>query len=170
MKSPKKTRLSAKQKSRPNKVDPHPDFADVNWPRHFALAVFQLTPLAPDCVDEDYEAVLATAPLLDGIFGGWPEGLTREANLIDLAWHEREFTARRSFSWILRDDGATYIGCFYLFPHLGTRGCATAAMWLCDIPNRLAIAQALKMELDSWLADNLPRSIDVTWVTRPVME
>ncbi len=170
MKSPRKTRSSAKQENRPNKVDPHPDFAEVNWPRQFALGAFQLTPLAPDYVDEDFEAVLATAPLLDGIFGSWPEGLTREGNLIDLAWHEREFTARRSFSWILRDEGETYIGCFYLFPHLGTRGFATAALWLCDVPNRLGVAQELKTGLGSWLSDNLPRSIDVTWVTRPVLE
>ena len=148
-------------------MDPHPDFAAVDWPRHFALGGFLLTPLAHAFVDEDYAAVLATAPLFDGIFGTWPEGLTLEDNLIDLAWHDREFTARRSFSWIVRDAQETYIGCFYLFPELGTRGRTKAALWLCDVSGRVSVAETLKVALASWLATNLPPGIEVAWTTRP---
>ncbi len=148
-------------------MDPHPDFADVTLPRDFGQNGFQLTPLSPEFVDEDLAAVMASADLMDGIFGDWPSGLTREANLVDLAWHEREFTARRSFSWIVRDDDRTYIGCFYLFPELGTRGQANAVFWLCDLPQRAAVAQNLKQVLTDWLARVLPSNINVTWSTRP---
>lgn len=151
-------------------MDPHPDFEGVDWPRRFALGDHVLTPLAPEFVDEDFDAVIATGDLLDGIFGAWPEGLTREENLIDLAWHEREFTARRSFSWIVRDRGGTYLGCFYLYPAIGARGAATAALWLCDIPDRLPTARMLKLALDAWLSDNLPPGIAVAWTTRPELE
>ena len=151
-------------------MDPHPDFAGVAWPRSFALGDHSLTPLIPDVVDEDFDAVIATGALLDGIFGSWPSGLTREKNLIDLAWHDREFTAKRSFSWVLRDSRDTYVGCFYLFPAIGERGKAKAAMWLCNVPDRLEMARKLKRDLDAWLSENLPSGVTATWTTRPVLE
>ena len=167
MRSRTKTRSNARPKNRQNNVNPHPDFAAVDWPRRFPLGGFLLTPLTHAFVDEDYAAVMATAPLFDGIFGTWPEGLTREDNLIDLAWHDREFTARRSFSWIVRDVQEAYIGCFYLFPELGMRGRAKAVLWLCDIPARVSVASQLKDALSNWLADNLPPGIAIEWTSRP---
>lgn len=151
-------------------MDPHPDFVDVALPRSIAIGAHQLTPLSPEFVDEDFDAVMATAPLLAGIFGTWPQGLTRSDNLIDLAWHEREFTARRSFSWIVRDRSGSYVGCFYIFPALGTRGQAKAALWLCDVPDRVGAAQALQATLKVWLAETLPAGIDITWATRPNLD
>ncbi|MEM1387186.1 MAG: hypothetical protein AAF748_06135 [Pseudomonadota bacterium] len=148
-------------------MTPHPDFADIALPRDFALGAVRFTPLSPEHVDEDLAAVQATAPLLEGIFGTWPSRLTREDNLIDLAWHEREFTARRSFSWILRDAGGAYIGCFYLFPAIGQRGAAEAALWLCDIPDRVVVAAQLKAALTDWMARVVPQHIAITWNTRP---
>lgn len=150
-------------------MDPHPDFANVDLPRSFEIDHFRLTPLAPDNVDEDFVAVQSTAHLMDGIFGDWPAGLSRESNLIDMAWHEREFTARRSFSWIVRDMQDVYIGCFYLFPELGARGRAKATFWLCDLPDRTTVAADLKADLGAWLTKSLPDGIALTWVTRPVL-
>jgi hypothetical protein len=152
-------------------MDPHPDFAGVDWPRSMAVGPFAFTPLSPDQVDEDLAAVLAAAPVLDGIFGPvWPTGLTREANLIDLAWHDREFTARRSFAWIIRDGAGAYLGCFYLYPAMGTRGRAQAVFWLCDMAERQAVAAQLRSALDIWLVANLPTGIALSWLTRPVLE
>ena len=152
-------------------MKPHPDFADLDLPRSVALGGVHLTPLSPEFVDEDLNAVLATAPLLQGMFGDtWPSGLTREDNLIDLAWHEREFTTRRSFSWILRDGSGTYIGCFYIFPDIGSRGSATAALWLCDIPDREAVARIVKGDLVAWMKDTLSADLTITWKTRPILD
>ncbi|MEM7753403.1 MAG: hypothetical protein AAF230_08320 [Pseudomonadota bacterium] len=164
-----KTRSNVKRANPPNSMDPHPDFATVDLPRRFDVGACTLTPLDVAAVDEDFAAVLATAPLMEGIFGDWPAGLTRETNLIDMAWHDREFDARRSFSWIIRDAEGTYLGCFYLFPELGTRGRAKATFWLCDLPDRVGFAATLKQDLSSWLADKLSPAIILTWVTRPTL-
>jgi hypothetical protein len=72
-------------------------------PRSFDLPRFRIAPLAPAHVDEDFDAVTGSPRMMKGLFGDWPDGLTREENMIDLAWHEREFTLRRSFSWIARN-------------------------------------------------------------------
>lgn len=150
-------------------MQPHPDFADITFPRSLTLGAIHLTPLSPDFVDEDLAAVQQTdkAGLIDGIFGPWPLGLTREMNLIDLAWHEREFTAKRSFSWILRNSEGAYLGCFYLFPELGKCGHASAAFWLCDLPARRELAVTLKAALAEWMSETLPETITITWNTRP---
>lgn len=151
-------------------MKPHPDFAAADLPRSFPLAEYQLTPLTHAQVDEDYAAVMSTAPLFGDFFGDWPNGLTCEDNLIDLAWHDREFTTNRSFSWIIRDASGVYIGCFYIFPEPGLRGQATAALWLCDIPERLAAAHTIKAALDVWLADHVPSDVALTWTTSPTLD
>lgn len=149
-------------------MDPHPDFADVTLPREFELAGFHLTPLTMDQVDEDLAAVQAAAHLIKGTFGDdWPDGLTRQDNLIDLAWHDREFTSGRSFAWIVRDAGGLYLGCFYIYPLIGGRGAAQATLWLGDIADRHPRAATLKAALDSWLADKVPASVTLDWVTSP---
>lgn len=151
-------------------MKPHPDFAATDFPRSFLLGDHHLTPLTHAHVDEDFAAVMATAPLFGDFFGDWPNGLTLEDNLIDLAWHDREFTTKRSFSWIIRDSENVYAGCFYIFPEIGTRGKATAALWLCDIPDRAAVARLIKDALVAWTAEHLPDDIALTWTTSPTLD
>ncbi|MEO1733203.1 MAG: hypothetical protein AAFR45_06190 [Pseudomonadota bacterium] len=150
-------------------MEPHPDFQSIDLPREFELGPFQLTRLSPDFVEEDFDAVMATADLIEGVFGDWPAGLTLADNLVDLAWHEREFTARRSFAWILRDSAGTYIGCVYLYPDIGSRGRLEAIFWMCNVESRQSKAEALKAGLSQWLAVHLPNGIDIKWNTRPVV-
>lgn len=149
---------------------PHPDFAGTDWPRNLDLKPYRLTPLGPAQVNEDFAAVMAAAPILGDFFGDWPEGLTLEENLIDLAWHEREFTTKRSFSWIIRDAENVYIGCFYISPKPGMRGQANADLWLCDIPDRVVVARRIKAALDIWMAKHLPKDLAVNWTTSPALE
>lgn len=144
-------------------MDPHPDFADIDLPRHADLQELSLTPLTPDQLDEDFEAVTASASVLGGLFGDWPAGLTREANLIDLAWHEREFTLRRSFSWILRSPEREYLGCVYLFPSPGARGSADVCLWIRDRPDRVTLRERVRETLAPWLRDRLPTGLVLTW-------
>ena len=151
-------------------MGPHPDFADVAWPRTFDLGAFQLTPLTAQEVEEDYAAVVKAGPLLVEIWEGWPEGLTLDENRVDLAWHDREFTLKRSFSWILRDAAGLYLGCFYVFPAAGARGTAEAVLWVGDVADRTAIAQAAYEALQLWLTKALPRDVDLTWSTSPALQ
>lgn len=150
-------------------MKPHPDFADVELPRVFDLGRFRLTPLTPAELDEDFAAVTDSADLLKGLFGDWPEGLTREADLADLAWHDREFDLRRSFSWIVRDGAGGYLGCAYLFPDLGTRGQAAVATWIRRMPGRDEAAAELNAALADWLAARLPAGIALRWTSSPAL-
>lgn len=144
-------------------MDPHPDFATCDLPREAELDTFRLSPLAPPHLEEDFEAVTASAPVLAGLFGDWPAGLTREDNLVDLAWHEREFTLRRSFAWIVRSPEGPYLGCAYLFPAPGARGSASVCLWIRDRSDRRALIDRLEAELAAWFAGRLPGNVALTW-------
>jgi hypothetical protein len=91
-------------------MDPHPDFARVELPREAVLPEFRLSRLDAAVLDEDYAAVMETESDLRGFWGDWPSGLTREEDALDLAWHDREFSLKRSFSWVVRDHDSRYLG------------------------------------------------------------
>jgi len=97
----------------------------------------------------------------------WPDGLTLEENAIDLAWHEREFTVKRSFSWILRDAGRVYLGCFYIYPDIGARGSASVVLWIRKRADRDALAKTLKADLEAWVTNALPPDIALSWTCKP---
>lgn len=46
----------------------------------------------------------------------WPRNLDFHNNLIDLAWHEREFTNGTSLAYVLRNQERSYLGCLYVYP------------------------------------------------------
>lgn len=147
-------------------MGPHPDFETTDLPRTASLGDFRLTPLSVGQVDEDLAAVTGSAAVLKGLFGGdWPEGLTRDDNLIDMGWHEREFTARRSFAWIVRDAGGTYLGCAYLYPDIGSRGSGEVVTWMCDTPERLTRLAAFNDAFRDWLAPYLPANYKLRWTS-----
>lgn len=141
----------------------HPDFADTPPPRSASLRGFALTPLTPAEVDEDYAAVMGAEPVLTGMFGSWPKGMTLTENLYDLAWHDREFDAGRSFSWIVRKKAGLYIGCAYLFPEMGRRGAANGFIWLIEMPERVALLDQLQTELTDWFKTTLTAPVAITW-------
>lgn len=145
-------------------MDPHPDFEGTALPRAAAFGQFRLTPLDASVMDEDFAAVTGSAGVLRGLFGNdWPLGLTAQDNLTDLHWHDREFTLRRSFSWVVRDAGGAYLGCAYLMPDPGIRGTAQVTIWIRDRPDRQALTHALEAELAAWFADLVPQNITLRW-------
>lgn len=149
-------------------MKPHPDFADLALPRTFDLPSFRLTPLDPAVAEEDYGVVMESSEVLSGIFGGtWPNGLTLEDNRVDMGWHEREFTARRSFSWVVRDKSGTYVGCAYIFPLIGERGVADAVTWVRAHPNRRETGASLVEEFKQWCVESLPKNVALLWKTSP---
>lgn len=53
--------------------------------------------------------------------GSWPaEPVTEDFDLLDLAWHEREFRDGSSFAYVVYNESGEYIGCVYLYP-MGVR-------------------------------------------------
>lgn len=148
-------------------MQPHPDFVGVVVPREASLGSYRLTPLTSAVVEEDYEAVMASASLLKGVFGDWPVGLTLSANLTDLHWHDREFTTNRSFSWVIRDATGAYLGCAYLFPEIGTRGKAQGVAWIRDHPDRASLATDIFEAFVAWSKGVVPNSVMVSFSFNP---
>ena len=148
-------------------MQPHPDFVGHTFPRAADLGLCHLTPLTAAQTDEDFEVVMASAPVLGEVFGSWPEGLTREDDHVDLAWHDREFTTGRSFSWIIRDAAGRYLGCLYLFPAIGARGQADGVAWLRDMADRKTQASDLFPVLVTWIEEHTPKSVRIDWTFSP---
>ncbi|MEP1649462.1 MAG: hypothetical protein ABJK03_04485 [Paracoccaceae bacterium] len=138
-------------------MTPHPDFKALDLPLSLTLGAYHLTVLTGADVAEDFEAVTRSKSVLQGIFGPtWPEGLTLEQNLTDLHWHHREFAAKRSFAWIIRDAEGIYLGCAYLFPNIGECGAGEAAYWMADAPDRMAHLAFFGPLYEGWLKEILP--------------
>ncbi len=81
---------------------------------------FHLRMLTIHDVVKDFDAVMSAAPRLKAAMepgGTWPDGLTLEENLIDLAWHQRDFTIGHSFAYtVMNDDETRCLGCCYISP------------------------------------------------------
>jgi hypothetical protein len=81
---------------------------------------FHLRMLSVHDVVKDYAAVMESEARLIGFMNpneDWPRGLTVSENLIDLAWHQREFTLRHSFAYtVMNDDESRCLGCGYIYP------------------------------------------------------
>lgn len=149
-------------------MKPHPDFEQVHLPRNVDLPGFRLTPLDPEAVQEDFDNVTASTALLKGVFGDdWPEGLTLAENAIDMGWHEREFTARRSFAWIARGPDGRYLGCVYIYPEIGSRGAAEVVTWIVDRPDRAEVSARLTAQLTAWFDTVLPTDVALHWTQSP---
>jgi len=69
---------------------------------------------------QDYDAVMGSESDLIGLMdpdSDWPRGLTLEEDLIDLGWHQREFTLRHSFAFtVMAPDESLCLGCCYIYP------------------------------------------------------
>jgi len=94
-----------------------PDDFDV--PPGLETGRLRLRPLLASDAVKDYDAVITSAERLKTVFrpGTWPDGLTLEQNLKELAWHEIEFQKRRSFAYtVVSPDESRVLGCLYLYP------------------------------------------------------
>lgn len=67
----------------------------------------------------DFIAVKSSEDIIKQTRGGsWPDStLTFEDDLIDLAWHQREFENLSSFAYtIMSKDQTKCLGCIYIYP------------------------------------------------------
>ncbi|MCA9309481.1 GNAT family N-acetyltransferase, partial [Candidatus Saccharibacteria bacterium] len=95
---------------------PVPD--DFNPPTELTFEDLVAKPLTRSALKDDLEAVNSSAKTILKTRGGsWPtEELSEDFDLLDLAWHEREFRDKTSFAYVVYDQSGAYIGCFYLYP------------------------------------------------------
>lgn len=88
---------------------------DFIVPTELVTDKFVLRPLTINYVDKDFEAVQNSADE-NGKPTPRPQ-LTKEQNLIDLAWHQKEFQKRSSFAYtVLTPDEKECLGCVYIYP------------------------------------------------------
>lgn len=112
----------------------------------------------------DYIAVMTSIQIIRQTRGGnWPTpGLTIEDDLIDLAWHQREFENRSSFAYTVMNPVETEcLGCFYLYP-TGFRGPAPedadvdVSFWVTQTSYDQGLYPALYSALQHWLDEKWP--------------
>jgi hypothetical protein len=110
---------------------PHPLFKNRLIPAAHTLGEFTLKALSISDLERDFSAVMESAAEIKAAHPGssWPDGLTKEKNLIDLAWHQREFEARRSFAWVIENSDGEYLGCLYVYPSISGEKSADVVWW-----------------------------------------
>lgn len=115
-------------------------------------------------VDFDYVAVMSSIDIIHQTRGGnWPTAdLTREDDLIDLSWHQREFENGSSFAYTVMNPGETEcLGCFYLYPPgFRTESAAGAdidvSFWVTQKAYDAGLYPILYEALKDWLAKEWP--------------
>ena len=92
---------------------------DAPVPAGLRTSEFLLRMLRASDVELDYYAVISSqAQLLLKSGGAWPrEGFTLAENLADLEEHERDFQARKGFTYTVMNPNETEcLGCVYIYP------------------------------------------------------
>ncbi len=126
-------------------------------PQGFATDRLCLRPLTIHDVIKDYDAVMSSRAQLWGLFGpgsDWPlETLTLEQDLIDLAWHHKEFQLRTSFTYtVLSPDGAQVLGCVYVMPPTRDDRDADVYHWVRTSERAGGLDEHLAQRLVPWFA------------------
>ncbi|MER6364888.1 AfsR/SARP family transcriptional regulator [Kitasatospora sp. NPDC001527] len=121
---------------------------------------FLLRPIGIRDLAQDHALVTASREQLREQFGrawNWPPpDLTEEQDLVQLAWHQHEFTRRTSFALAVVSPGdERLLGCVHLDPPGDPRHEADLFFWTGDGPGS-ALDRALSTTLDHWLAARWP--------------
>lgn len=112
----------------------------------------------------DYIAVMSSIDIIKKTRGGsWPTAdLSFEDDMIDLAWHQREFENKTSFAYtVMSPDESACLGCFYLYP-AGFRGEAPeecdvdVSFWVTQQAYNDGLYQELYTALKEWIAKEWP--------------
>jgi len=113
-------------------MKPHPSFRHYDIPWTYRLGAFFLKALTIKDLDRDYAAVMEAAREIepDHPDSNSPaDEMSHEQNMIDLAWHQREFAARRSYAWVIEDNLGEYLGCAYVYPAINGELVADPKWW-----------------------------------------
>jgi hypothetical protein len=87
----------------------------------------------------------------------WPRGLTLEESLIDLAWHQREFTIAHSFAYtVMTPDEERCLGCVYLNPTGSPHHDVQVFYWVRTSMLRQGLDQRLGSAVRAWLEESWP--------------
>ena len=128
-------------------------------PNELKTKDFILRPLKVNDLIKDYEAVMSSIDHLRGRMddSDWPVGLTIEENLIDLGWHQREFTLGHSFAYtVVSLDGQDCLGCCYIYPSKNKEYEVEVFYWIRQNRLEAGLEDYLGEVLNQWLKTDWP--------------
>lgn len=133
----------------------------VAVPEGYRTGSYRVRPLTVHDAVRDYDAVMTSRERLWARFGpgwGWPaENLTLEDDLVDLAWHQKEFALRTSFAYtITTPDGSRVLGCLYLFPSRRADHDAEVYFWSREPADGGIPEDVLDADVRRWLREAWP--------------
>jgi hypothetical protein len=109
---------------------------------------------------KDFDAVITSSDELVGRMdpsSDWPLGLTLEEDLIDLAWHQREFTLGHSFAYtVMTPDEETCLGCVYLNPTGSPQHDVQVFYWVRTSMLGQGLDARLGSAVRTWLEESWP--------------
>ncbi|MEO0768642.1 MAG: GNAT family N-acetyltransferase [Cyanobacteria bacterium J06649_4] len=122
---------------------------------------FRLRMLTIHDVVKDYDAVMTSCEHLQGVFGpgsDWPTAdLSLEQELIDLAWHQKEFQNRTSFAYtVMSLDESCCLGCVYIYPAPRTDYDAQVILWSRQSTLASGLETMLLVAVKDWLKTQWP--------------
>ncbi|HSW74891.1 MAG TPA: GNAT family N-acetyltransferase [Candidatus Saccharimonadales bacterium] len=139
---------------------------DYQAPQELTFDDLVARPLKRTDLKDDIDGVNSSLELIRKTRGGlWPsEPVTEEFDLLDLAWHEREFRDATSFAYVVYATDGRYIGCFYLYP-MGERTELTedrlqydvdASWWVTAEAYGQGYYKKLYKALQEWMTNDFP--------------
>jgi RimJ/RimL family protein N-acetyltransferase len=128
-------------------------------PRVLETERLRLRPLTIHDAVKDFDAVMTSRAEIWELFGpgsGWPaETLSLEQDLIDLAWHQKEFEIGGSYTYTVESlDGAQVLGCVYIFPPTQAGGDADVFYWVRSSELAGGLPEHLWEHLRRWLGND----------------
>lgn len=123
---------------------------------------FRLRMLTVHDLVRDFDAVMSSVEHLRTTYSldsgsTWPEGLTLEEDLVDLGWHQREFTLRISFAYtVMAPDESRCLGCVYILPTLRHGHDAKVTMWVRADELSNGLDEELYRTVRDWIANAWP--------------
>ena len=123
---------------------------------------YRLEPLTNRWVLHDFAAITESFSHIDGLIlppGSLPaEGTyTLETNVLELAWHEREFGARHSFAFAaITHDDQREVGCMYVYPSMHPDYDAVGCSWARWDPEDPGADVRFFEEFRSWISAAWP--------------
>ena len=137
---------------------------DFAIPEQLETEEFRLRMLSVNDLIKDYDAVMSSVEHLKSTFSAiteddWPEGLTLEEDLIDLGWHQREFTLGFSFAYtVMNLDESACLGCVYFEPTSKTDYDVVITMWVRESELASGLDRRLFQTVKSWVSSKWPFS------------
>jgi len=134
---------------------------DFKVPEKLETDKFRLRMLTIHDLDKDYDAVMSSIDHLQGVFGDrskWPSpDLTKDQDLIDLGWHQKEFQLRSSFAYtVMSLDESECLGCIYIFPSTDPGFEAEVYMWVRKSAFDEGLDPILEKTVKNWIKSSWP--------------